>query len=281
MKLFKNTKILLSIAALSLVMGGCDFLNTAEDDAKEAVSNTDEEGRVNGDENFNPEDVISDECADLGEGETSKELQDKCLDEFKDAFNPGNLSADCESDYKGLFDVASQMLELGCEGGPDDMMDSSKAATDAFDDCMKAEQETMESTDAFFKKCEDELGEGFVLPWMDHDDDHMHEDPNKCDPMMDDCNFEDPYKCDPMVDDCPVIDPYQCDPMKEDCNFEDPYKCDPMVDDCPVIDPYQCDPAVENCMMEDPYKCDPMVEECFTTQPYDSLMYGEEVVTQP
>lgn len=237
MKLFKNTKILLSIAALSLVMGGCDFLSTAEEDAQEVVNNTDEEGRVNGDENFNPEDVISDECADLGEGETSKELQDKCLDEFKDAFNPGNLSADCESDYKELFDVASQMLELGCDERPDDMMmDSNVTSKDGMDDCMKAEEETMESTDAFFKKCEDELGEGFVLPWMDHDDDYMDEDPYKCDPMMEDCMHEDPYKC---------------DPMKEDCNFEDPYKCDPMV------------------------------EECFTTQPYDSLMYEEEVMTQP
>ena len=178
---FKASKLILGLLTGAMLFSGCELLNLGEEDKEETkqqqVQNTDESGNVNGDPNFNPEDVVSQDCQTLMQSENPDPVKlEACVDEYQQAFNPGNLSDACQDKYDWTFEAADMLVQNGCvDGGSQD------PACEEFDMKLK------NRTEAFYTECGGEVGDKFVFPWNadDHGGDHY------CDPNTGEC-FEGP-----------------------------------------------------------------------------------------
>jgi hypothetical protein len=247
MKLLSSKKLFIGLVAAAMLLSGCELLDKAADKVDEVstpTSNTDAEGNVNGDENFNPDDAVSDNCHDM-DALAEEDAQD-CVKEYKAAYNPGYLDRDCEQLFNSAFQAADMFVREGCmDKEPDmDRMEQEKPAA-----CIDIMDKMDSRSKSFTNQCGKDVGDNFFFPWErddhdDHDDhndhnDHNDHDADYYDPMMD-CDPMDKYCHDPMMDcdsmnkDChdPMMD---CDPMDKYChdqNYDPGMECDPQFDDC-------------------------------------------------
>lgn len=209
MKLFNHSKTFMTFVVCTFMFTACEFLKTDDggDDAPaDQVTNTDAEGNVNGDPDFDPDDVIPAGCEGLGETEMTEAEKRDCVDQMQDIFDPGNLSATCQTKFDAAFSAAEKTLECG----PD-------ASGEPSEECKEAEMGMHDATANFYASCESEVGEGFVFPWnADHmdecpmDDKDCHHDPymdsnyvNPEDMVSPEChNMDDPNMTQEEIDKC-------------------------------------------------------------------------------
>lgn len=260
MKLLSSKKLFIGLVAAAMLLSGCELLDKAADKVDEVstpTSNTDADGNVNGDENFNPDDAVSDNCHDM-DALAEEDAQD-CVKEYKSAYNPGYLDRDCERLFDSAFQAADMFVREGCmDKEPDmDRMEMEKPAA-----CIDIMDKMDSRSKSFTNQCGKDVGDNFFFPWDrddhddhndhdDHDDHNNHDDHDAdyydpmmdCDPMMKDCDDHGDHDdhgmdCDPMMKDChePMID---CDPMMKDCHepdydheYDHDMECDSQFDDC-------------------------------------------------
>ena len=299
MKLLSSKKLFIGLVAAAMLLSGCELLDKAADKVDEVstpTSNTDADGNVNGDENFNPDDAVSDNCHDM-DTLAEEDAQD-CVKEYKAAYNPGYLNGNCERLFESAFQAADMFVREGCMDKEPDMgrMEQEKPAA-----CIDIMDKMDSRSKSFTNQCGKDVGDNFFFPWEkddhdDHDDHNNHDDHDDHDDHNNhddhDADYYDPMMdCDPMDKDChdPMMD---CDPMMKDCDDHGDHgdhddhddhgmDCDPMMKDChkPMID---CDPMMKDCHEPDydheydyDMECDSQFDDCYDydyDDDYDPMM---------